>query len=106
MRDLPIELLGSAFLRQSAVGVVDFNDTLRDLVRTMYRTMYRANGQGLAAPQVGVLQRIVVIDLPDEDSPALTIISTACCISIGCRRCNANWYFAATTSSRGRTARK
>lgn len=75
MRDLPIELLGSPFLRQVAVDVGSFDAALRELVTAMYRTMYRANGQGLAAPQVGVLQRIVVIDMPDEASPALTLIN-------------------------------
>lgn len=75
MRDLPIELLGSPFLRQVAADVEAFDDALREFVAAMYRTMYRASGQGLAAPQVGVLQRIVVIDMPDEDSPALTLIN-------------------------------
>jgi peptide deformylase len=75
MRDLPIELLGSPFLRQTALPVDTFDEALRKLVLAMYRTMYRARGQGLAAPQVGVLQRIVVIDMPDEDSPPLTLIN-------------------------------
>ncbi|MBK6455978.1 MAG: peptide deformylase [Gemmatimonadetes bacterium] len=75
MRDLPIELLGSPFLRRVAVDVETFDEALRDLVTAMFRTMYRAGGQGLAAPQVAVSQRIVVIDMPDEDSPALTLIN-------------------------------
>lgn len=75
MRDLPIELLGSAWLRQVAHPVDAFDEALRELVVAMYRTMYRANGQGLAAPQVGVLQRIGVIDMPDDDSPALTLVN-------------------------------
>lgn len=73
MRDLPIELLGSSFLRERAVEVELFDDAFRELVEAMFRTMYRANGQGLAAPQVGVLRRVVVIDLPHEDSPALVL---------------------------------
>lgn len=75
MRDLPIELLGSPFLRRVAVDVETFDEALRDLVTAMFRTMYRAGGQGLAAPQVAVSQRLVVIDMPDEDSPALTLIN-------------------------------
>lgn len=75
MRDLPIELLGSPFLRTVAAEVTLFDDALRQLVANMFRTMYRASGQGLAAPQVAVPQRIVVIDMPDEDSPALTLIN-------------------------------
>lgn len=75
MRDLPIELLGSPLLRARAEEVTEFDAALRDLVRAMFRTMYRARGQGLAGPQVGVLRRIVVIDLPHEDSPALVLIN-------------------------------
>jgi peptide deformylase len=75
MRDLPLELLGSAFLRRTAGDVETFDPALHELVQAMFRTMYRAGGQGLAAPQVGVLQRIVVIDMPDEDSPALALIN-------------------------------
>lgn len=75
MRDLPIELYGSPWLRQPALPVTQFDAALREFVLAMFRTMYRANGQGLAAPQVAALRRIVVIDLPDEDSPALTLIN-------------------------------
>jgi peptide deformylase len=75
MRDLPIELWGSPFLRQIALPVEQFDDALPELVRAMYRTMYRAHGQGLAAPQVGLLQRLVVIDLPDDDAPAITLVN-------------------------------
>ena len=40
---------------------------LRDLIEDMLDTMYEANGVGLAAPQVGVLKRVVVIDVTGED---------------------------------------
>lgn len=75
MHDLPIELLGSPLLRERASPVEVFDDALRELVQAMFRTMYRAHGQGLAAPQVGVLRRIVVIDLPNESSPAYALIN-------------------------------
>lgn len=75
MRELPIELLGSPFLRTRAKEVVEFDAPFRELVAAMFRTMYRAEGQGLAGPQVGVLQRVVVIDLPREDSPALVLVN-------------------------------
>jgi peptide deformylase len=75
MRDLPIELLGSPLLRARAADVVDFGPAFREFVQAMFRTMYRAQGQGLAGPQVGVLQRVVVIDLPHQDSPALALIN-------------------------------
>jgi peptide deformylase len=44
----------------------------QDLIDDMFETMYEANGVGLAAPQVGVLKRIVVIDTTGED-PILLI---------------------------------
>lgn len=75
VRDLPIELLGSPALRGTAEEVRVFDDPLRELVHAMFRTMYRARGQGLAAPQVGVAQRGVVVDLPDADSRALALIN-------------------------------
>ncbi len=75
MRDLPIELLGSPLLRQRAAEIEHFDDALRELVQAMFRTMYRAQGQGLAGPQVGVLQRVIVIDMPDDDSAALALVN-------------------------------
>jgi peptide deformylase len=45
---------------------------IQDLIDDMFETMYEANGVGLAAPQVGVLKRIVVIDTTGED-PILLI---------------------------------
>lgn len=75
MHDLVIELLGAPVLRERAALVEVFDAALRDLVQAMFRTMYRANGQGLAAPQVGELRRVVVIDLPHEDSPAYALVN-------------------------------
>jgi peptide deformylase len=43
------------------VDVID--DSVRDLVRDLFETMYAADGVGLAAPQIGVLQRVVVVDI-------------------------------------------
>lgn len=49
------------------------DDTLRDLARTMANEMYGSHGIGLAAPQVGVLKRVIVYDLDDENR-ALTAL--------------------------------
>ena len=47
---------------------------IRELVEDMLETMYDANGVGLAAPQVGILKRIVVIDVsPEADDPIVMI---------------------------------
>ncbi|WP_239804509.1 peptide deformylase [Croceicoccus hydrothermalis] len=59
-------------LKQVSTPVEEFDDELRMLVEDMFETMYAAPGIGLAAVQVGVPKRVLVIDLqePDEDAPA------------------------------------
>lgn len=55
-------------LREVSTNVEVFNDELKTLVKDMLETMYDANGIGLAAPQVGVTQRVLVIDTrPKEE---------------------------------------
>lgn len=49
-------------LKQKAKPVAQVDDKVRALVKDMFETMYAAEGVGLAAPQVGVLQRIIVLD--------------------------------------------
>ena len=56
---------GDDVLRKNCRTVVDFNERLWTLLDDMAETMYDANGVGLAAPQVGVLRRVVVIDVGD-----------------------------------------
>lgn len=56
-------------LRREADEVTSFDDDLRALVRDMFETMYHAEGIGLAAPQIGLSQRIIVVDLRREDHP-------------------------------------
>ena len=55
-------------LKQKAEKVAKVDDALRHLLDDMLETMYAADGVGLAAPQVGISKRIVVIDVshPDE----------------------------------------
>lgn len=50
-------------LRKKAKKVDQFDDRLKQLLDDMAETMYQANGVGLAAPQVGILKRAVVIDI-------------------------------------------
>jgi peptide deformylase len=63
----PVRIYGDPVLRQRAREVVEFDDSLRALVADMYDTMKAYNGVGLAAPQVGVPQRVFVVDVPRED---------------------------------------
>jgi peptide deformylase len=53
-------------LREKAKPVTKFNSNLHKLLDDMAETMYDANGVGLAAPQIGILKRVIVIDTGDE----------------------------------------
>lgn len=64
-----VVLMGDPVLRQPAEDVTAFDDELRVLVRDMFETMYHAEGIGLAAPQVGVSRRVLVVDLRREEEP-------------------------------------
>ncbi len=54
---------GDERLRKIAKPVIDFDDDLFELLEDMRDTMYANNGMGLAATQVGVLKRVVIMDL-------------------------------------------
>lgn len=56
-------------LHQASSPVTEFNDELKKLVTDMFETMYADEGIGLAAPQINVFKRIVVIDVVNERKP-------------------------------------
>ena len=58
-----IRELGDEILRKNCREVKEVTPRIRELIQDMYDTMYEAQGVGLAAPQVGILKRIVVIDV-------------------------------------------
>jgi peptide deformylase len=60
---LGIRVLGDPVLRQDTNPVTQFDDALRTLVADMFETMYAAEGIGLAATQVGRLERVAVLDV-------------------------------------------
>ena len=66
---LPIYETPDPVLRQISTPVETFDDALEQLIRDMFDTMYAAPGIGLAAVQVGVPRRLLVIDLqePEEE---------------------------------------
>lgn len=64
---LEIKKLGCATLKTKADPVESVSDNVRQLVGDMFETMYAAEGIGLAAPQLGVSQRIVVLDVGPSD---------------------------------------
>ncbi|SHH17300.1 peptide deformylase [Clostridium grantii] len=58
-----IRINGDEILRKKSREVKEVNDRIKILVEDMVETMYHANGVGLAAPQIGILRRVVVIDV-------------------------------------------
>ncbi len=62
-----IREIGEEVLTKKAREVTEMTPRIRELIGDMLETMYEATGVGLAAPQVGVLKRIVVIDVTGED---------------------------------------
>ena len=66
MAQLPILVAPDPRLKKISKPVAAVDPTVRKLMDDMLETMYRAPGIGLAAPQVGVLQRVIVLDLAHE----------------------------------------
>lgn len=66
-----IREIGDEVLGKQCREVSEMTPRIRELIDDMLDTMYEANGVGLAAPQVGILKRIVVIDVTGEDPMVL-----------------------------------
>lgn len=62
-----IEMMGSRALREEAAPVQEVDEETRRLARDLFDTMYDADGVGLAAPQIGVSKRVLVVDVPAEE---------------------------------------
>lgn len=58
---------GDEVLNKKCKEITEMTPRLKELIEDMLETMYEANGVGLAAPQVGILKRVVVIDVTGED---------------------------------------
>ena len=67
MAKLTILKEGEATLRKTCRPVTEITQRTKTLLDDMLETMRHADGVGLAAPQVGILRRVVVIDLGEED---------------------------------------
>lgn len=61
-----IREIGDEILTKTAKEVTELTPKITELIEDMFDTMYAANGVGLAAPQVGIRKRIVVIDCGDQ----------------------------------------
>ncbi len=66
-----IREMGDEVLTKRCKEVTAMTERTRELIEDMLETMYESNGVGLAAPQVGILKRIVVIDVTGEDPMVL-----------------------------------
>ena len=77
MAILPILLYGDPRLEDEAEPIADITDEIRSLAADMATTMYAAPGVGLAAPQVGIGKRMVVIDcsVGQEEGALMTLIN-------------------------------
>lgn len=63
----PVRLYGDPVLREKARPVARVDDAVRELIADMRETMHAYHGVGLAGNQVGVLQRVLVVEVPLED---------------------------------------
>jgi peptide deformylase len=76
----PIRLFGDPVLRTAADPVTDFDKQLRNLVKDLTETLRDAGGAGLAAPQIGVSQRVVIFGVeknpryPDAEEVPFTVL--------------------------------
>lgn len=66
MAKLPILLYPSPLIRKKSLPVMSINGELQRLIDDMMETMHSAPGVGLAAPQVGALKQVIVLDPHDE----------------------------------------
>ena len=57
---------GDDVLRKKSKAVTEMTPRLKQIIEDMFETMYDAYGVGLAAPQVGILKKVVVIDVDDQ----------------------------------------
>ena len=60
-------------LKEISEPVTEFNEELHTLLDDMYETMLNKKGVGLAAIQIGVAKRVLIINLPEDDSDDVTI---------------------------------
>ena len=66
-----IRIMGDEILAKKCKPVKEMNDRTMELIEDLFETMYESNGCGLAAPQVGILKQIVVIDVDDGNQYVL-----------------------------------
>ena len=85
MAVLEIQTNDAPVLRQKATPVQEIDADLRAFIENMFETMFEAQGIGLAAPQVGVSKRIVVIDIEKHhpEYPRIALINPVITMAVG-----------------------
>ena len=69
-----VRTIGDEILTKTAKEVKEMTPRIKELIEDMFDTMYEANGVGLAAPQVGILKRIFVVDCGDEEGNSVPYV--------------------------------
>ena len=82
---LEIQTNDASVLRQKATSVQKINPDLQPFIENMFETMIEAQGIGLAAPQVGVPKRIIVIDIEKHypEYPRIALINPVITLAVG-----------------------
>jgi peptide deformylase len=70
-----IREVGDKVLNKVSKEIKEVDKKILELIEDMYDTMYEAGGVGLAAPQVGILKRLIVIDVSEEGNEPITLIN-------------------------------
>lgn len=73
MSVLPMHIVPDPILREKAKRVGNIGRSIQTLIDDMIETLGNAEGVGLAANQIGVLQRVIVIQMPEEDEPRVFV---------------------------------
>jgi peptide deformylase len=75
MSTRPLRIMGDPVLREKAAPVARVTSEIRTLIADMFDTMYAEEGVGLAAPQVGVGARVIVVDPHEGDAQPLALVN-------------------------------
>ncbi len=82
-----IRMNGDEILRKKSREVDIVDDKIRQILDDMVETMYSANGVGLSAVQVGILKRLVVIDVEYDGGPAIKLVNPVIVKTKGMQEC-------------------
>lgn len=70
-----IRVIGDEILTKKCKPVKEMTEKNRELIEDLIETMYEADGVGLAAPQVGILKRIAVVDITEEQNDPIVMVN-------------------------------